>query len=396
MDRKSCVLIVDDEPQIRALHARLVEALGHRCETAADGVEALAKLALGVDLVLLDGHMPNMDGFEVATRIREMDDLGFLPIVMVSGLPGGHQHRRALEVGINDFISKPIDIDELHLRTNWLLELTRAHDRLNERRENLERSVAERTAALREALQEVSGARRQIFDAHLDTIHRLTVAAELKDRDTGQHIERIGLYAKVLAYALDMAPGTVETVRHAAPLHDVGKLGIPDHILLKPGKLDDGEMEVMRTHTTLGAALLAGSESRVIQMGERIALSHHERWDGQGYPNGLGGDDIPIEARICAVVDVFDALTMDRPYRPAVATDVVLDMMRQGSATHFDPVVLRAFFDNFPAIEAIRAEHVDSCGRAAGAPGRALTVPGMERRPGFFDRERSRPHSIGA
>lgn len=354
----SRILIVDDDEKIRAVHARLVGGLGHSYELAADGLEALAKLALGVDLVLLDGQMPHMDGFEVARRIRQTPDYTFLPIIMVTGLAGAAEHRRALEIGINDFITKPIDRDILQLRTRWLLELKRAHDELHEQRASLERTVDKRTVALRDALGETTEARRQIYRAHLDTIRRLTVAAEFKDHDTGLHIERIGLYARVLAEAAGMSPGGVETVRHAAPLHDVGKLGIPDHVLLKPGKLDEREWAIMRSHTTLGADLLADSESDVIRMGQIIARSHHERWDGRGYPDGLRGAEIPIEARICAVVDFFDALTMDRPYRQAFAAEVVLEMMRKESGAHFDPVVLEAFFDQLPEITAIRKNHV--------------------------------------
>jgi putative two-component system response regulator len=352
------VLIVDDDPTIRDLHSRLAKSLGYETETAADGIEAMAKLALDIDLVMLDAQMPNLDGFEVAARIRAQPGLAFLPIIMVTGLEGAGDHRRAWEAGVNEFITKPIDRDLFHLRTHWLLDLKRTHDRLNERSSDLERAVENRTAALRDALHEMTEARRQIHRAHLDTIRRLTVAAEFKDRDTGDHIERIGLYARVLADAVGMSPGAVETVRHAAPLHDVGKLGIPDEVLLKPGKLDDRELAVMRTHAVLGARLLSESESAVIRMGQTIAQSHHERWDGRGYPQGLAGEDIPIEARICAIVDVFDALTMDRPYRRAVDPDTVLDMMKSESGAHFDPTLLHAFFARTPEILDIRSRQL--------------------------------------
>jgi len=357
-DVPSKILIVDDDDKIRSVHARLVATLGHQCELAADGLEALAKLALGVDLVLLDGQMPHMDGFEVARRIREMPEYAFLPIIMVTGLAGPHEHRRALEVGINDFLHKPIDRDVLHLRSRWLLELKRAHDELRAQRKRLERTVETRTVALRDALGETTEARRHIYRAHLDTIRRLTVAAEFKDQDTGLHIERIGLYARVLAEALGMSPGEAETVRYAAPLHDVGKLGIPDHVLLKPGKLDEAEALIMRSHTTLGWELLADSESDVIRMGQVIARSHHERWDGDGYPDRLRSGDIPLEARICSVVDFFDAMTMDRPYRQAFAMEAVLRMMKEQRGAHFDPEVLDAFFDHLPEIKTIRQEHI--------------------------------------
>jgi len=367
IEPKARILIVDDDPQVRQLHARLAQSYGYETETASDGLEALAKLALDIDLVMLDGQMPNMDGFEVAERIRAQPGLAFLPIIMVTGLEGEVEHRRALQSGINDFLHKPIDRDLFHLRTHWLLDLKRAHDRLNQRSEDLERVVESRTAALRDALVEMTEARRQIHRAHLDTIRRLTVAAEFKDRDTGEHIERIGLYARVVAEGIGLSPGQIETVRHAAPLHDVGKLGIPDEVLLKPGKLDDAEWVVMRSHAALGARILSDSESPVLQMGQSIARSHHERWDGSGYPDGLAGEEIPLEARICAVVDVFDALTMDRPYRRAVDPSTVLEMMRKDSGKHFDPALLDAFFSRMSDIHEIRSQRGLATAFPAGA-----------------------------
>jgi putative two-component system response regulator len=171
----------------------------------------------------------------------------------------------------------------------------------------------------------------------------LTIAAEYKDTSTGGHIERIGRFSEVLGRTLGMTSGETDRLRHAAPMHDVGKLGIPDAILLKPGKLDDSEMRVMRSHTTLGAEILSGSPSRLLQLGETIALTHHERWDGAGYPKGLSGEDIPIEGRICAIVDFFDALSIDRPYRAAVPHAQVFRMMEDQAGGHFDPHVLGAF-----------------------------------------------------
>ncbi|MGE0158758.1 MAG: HD domain-containing phosphohydrolase [Gemmatimonadales bacterium] len=350
------VMIVDDDPKVRELHAKLLKAMGYTPETASDGIEALAKLPLGVDVVLLDGEMPNLDGFEVARRIREMPEHATLPIVMVTGLEGPGLHRRALEVGINDFVTKPVNGEELHLRLRWLVELKRAYDRLNERNVRLERSVEERTAALRQSLEQRAAAERHVYDAHLDTMRRLAVAAEFKDADTAGHIERVGRCAAVLAEAIGLSPGEVEAVRHATPMHDVGKLGIPDAILLKRGGLTEAEWAVMRGHTTLGARLLSGSASHVIQMGERIARAHHERWDGAGYPEGLHGEDIPLEARICSVVDCFDAVAMPRPYRPAFPLELAADEIRKDEGKRFDPQLRDAFFDCFPSILEARSE----------------------------------------
>lgn len=354
--RSFTVLVADDDEIARTLHAEFVRGFGYEVEVARDGIEAIAKVALGVDLVLTDAHMPNLDGFEVARRIRETRTPQDLPIVMVTSLEAREDRLRAYEAGINDFINKPVEHTELRLRLRWLLELKAAQDALMAHQATLAATVERRTRELRRALEDVTEAQRRIQDAHLDTIYRLTLAAEYKDHDTAGHIERIGRYAEVVARAMHLAPTTIETIRHAAPMHDVGKLGIPDHILLKPGPLSDEERAVMNTHTTIGSQILAGSTSPVIRMGQRVALSHHEKWDGTGYPEGLAGDEIPIEARICTVVDFFDALTFDRPYRAAVPNERVIRMMEEERGSRFDPDILEVFIAARPAIEEIQAE----------------------------------------
>ena len=356
-ETKYRILIADDDEMIRTLHAEFVRGFGYEVELAADGIEAIAKVGLGVDLVLTDGHMPNMDGFDVARRIRQTKRSDELPIVMVTSLEARQDRLRAYEVGINDFINKPVDHTELRLRLKWLLELKSAQDQLKSHRRTLEDTVERRTTDLRNALEEVTRAQRLVQEGHLDTIRRLTLAAEYKDHDTAGHIERIGRYSQVVGRAMHLAPGMVDLLLHAAPMHDVGKLGIPDNLLLKQGPLSAEERLVMNTHTTIGAQILAGSTSPVIQMGERVALAHHERWDGTGYPNRLAREEIPIEARICSVVDFFDALAMDRPYRKAVAKDDVVKMILEAAGAHFDPSVVEIFVDVRPDIEAIHAEY---------------------------------------
>ncbi|MEX2467986.1 MAG: HD domain-containing phosphohydrolase [Gemmatimonadota bacterium] len=350
------ILVADDDELARTLHAEFVRGFGYDVEVAADGIEALAKVALGVDLVLTDAHMPNMDGFDVARRIRETRSPQDLPIVMVTSLEAREDRLRAYQAGINDFINKPVDHVELRLRLHWLLELKAAQDQLLASQATLEATVERRTRELRSALEDVTAAQRRIQEGHLDTIYRLTLAAEYKDHDTAGHIERIGRYSEVMARAMHLAPGLIDTIRHAAPMHDVGKLGIPDHILLKPGPLTDEERGIMNTHTSIGGQILAGSTSPVIQMGQRIAMAHHEKWDGTGYPNGISGDEIPVEARICTVVDFFDALTFDRPYRKAVPNEEVREMMREESSTRFDADVLDVFFSIQDEVEAIQAD----------------------------------------
>ncbi|MFQ5537348.1 MAG: HD domain-containing phosphohydrolase [Gemmatimonadota bacterium] len=351
------ILVVDDDPEIRFLHSRFLESFGYEVEAASDGIEGLAKIQLDIDLVLVDAEMPNMDGFEVARRIREDASHQDLPVVMVTGLARKEDRLRAYEVGINDFINKPVDPYELRLRLRWLLELKAAQDALKAHQAQLEKKVQRRTQALRSALEEMTEAKRRTYDAHLDTIRRLTLAAEYKDHDTAGHIERIGRYSEIVARAVGFPPMELEVIRHAAPMHDVGKIGIPDSVLLKPGPLDHEEREIMNRHTTIGGQILSGSDSPVLRMGEVIAMAHHEKWDGSGYPEGIAGAEIPVEARICTVVDFFDALTMDRPYRQAVPIPEVLKMMEEGAGTHFDPDFLDIFFRVRPEIEAIKAEY---------------------------------------
>jgi putative two-component system response regulator len=340
---RELILIVDDDPGVQRAHARVLQREGFEVELAQDGVEALSKLLLGVDLVVLDGDMPLIDGFEVARTIRSSEEHANLPIIMITGLVGPTEQQRAIDAGVNDFITKPVDPRRMAFRCRWLLEMRRAPQRASPD-PDAHMVADKRLATLREALDAMTEARRQTFDAHLDTIRRLTIAAEYKDVDTAGHIERIGLYAEALSRALGFSKSEAERMRHAAPMHDVGKIAIPDSVLLKPAGLDEAEWEVMRSHAALGAQLLSRSPSPLLQLGETIARTHHERWDGTGYPHGVGGEDIPIEGRICAVVDFYDAVTMERPYRKGVPAQEVLQMMEQRSGTHFDPRVLKAFF----------------------------------------------------
>ncbi|NJD18658.1 MAG: response regulator [Gemmatimonadetes bacterium] len=351
------VLVVDDDAEFRFLHSALLESFGYEVALASDGLEALAQVDPRVDLIVLDADMPNMNGFDVARMVRGDPLVADIPIVMVTGLVGRDDRLRAFDLGINDFINKPVDPAELRLRARWLVSLKAAQDEIKAHGRKLEDTVQIRTRELREALAEVQAARLKTHQAHMDTIHRLTLAGEYKDRATADHVERIGRYSQVVARWMKQPEITVETIRHAAPMHDVGKLGIPDRILLKPGKLDEEEWAIMRTHTTIGAQILADSQSEVIQMGERIALSHHERWDGKGYPQGIAGAEIPLEARICTVVDVFDALTVDRPYRKAIPNDEVIGMMAEESGTHFDRDVFDIFLEARPDIEAVQADY---------------------------------------
>jgi putative two-component system response regulator len=273
---------------------------------------------------------------------------------LVTALDGRDDRLRAVAAGASDFISKPVEKTELQVRLSSQLQLKDATAALKSSHARLEETVARRTESLRQALGEVSDAKEKLYEAHLDTIQRLVVAAEYKDRATAEHIQRISRYGVVLAELLHLLPAEVDLLRHSIPMHDVGKLGIPDAILLKPGALTADERTIMNSHTLIGASILAGSRSELLQAGEIIALSHHERWDGKGYPHGVSGEGIHLWGRICALVDVFDALTSDRPYRPALSSQEAFAIMREGRGSQFDPAVFDVLAANFPKFVALR------------------------------------------
>lgn len=376
MARRDRILIVDDVEQSLLLMSSMVQELGYEVETALDGLDALAKLELlasEIDLVLLDVEMPRLDGYEVARRLRENRRFSDLPVIMVTVLDSREDRLRAVQAGASDFISKPVDRTELMVRVSSQLKLKAAQDALKRYSSQLEEQVAQRTARLREALQETADAQRRTYDAHVDTIRRLVLAAELKDAHTAEHIVRLSLYSGVLARALRFAPGEAEVLRHAVTMHDVGKIGIPDTILTKPGSLTTEERQIMETHTAIGARILADSPSELLRAGQVIALSHHERWDGSGYPQRLAGERIPLHGRICAVLDVFDALTSERPYREALSADTAIALMMRDRGLHFDPTLLDLFAAHRDEVVSIHARLADQppetgSGAAAEAP----------------------------
>ena len=326
------ILIVDDEEANARVLRRLLQldAL-HLSATVTDPRQALTTFTVfRPDLVLLDLNMPHVDGFTLLQefRARTAPD-EFLPVLVLTGDHDRGACERALSLGASDFIFKPFELTETRLRIRNLLETRRLHLTLEQHRNGLEARVAERTAEL-EAAQ-------------LEMMERLARAADFRDDATGEHTRRVGDAAACLAGAAGLPREEVELIRRAAPLHDVGKIGVPDAILLKPGRLTPDETTAMRQHTLFGAAILAGGRCATMRLAETIALAHHERWDGSGYPYGLAGTAIPLAARIVAIVDVYDALTNVRPYRPALPRDEVVAMMRADAGRHFDPELLEAF-----------------------------------------------------
>ena len=351
MDDARTILVVDDEDRNRRLMQAILEPLGHKTLLASSGEEAIAiAQSEPVDLVLLDLLMPGMDGFEVATRLKRGRETGLIPIVMVTVLQEVEDRVKALEAGADDFLTKPVDATEVKARVRSLLKVKAYNDHMKDYQKELEAEVAARTLDLMAAFE-------RLKLASLDTINRLTSAAEHRDKTTGAHIVRMSYYTEAIARQMGFDEAALELIVYASPMHDIGKIGIPDHVLLKPGQLDPDEWEIMKTHAAAGARILKDSDSEFIQMGERIALSHHEKWDGTGYPDGLEGESIPIEARIAAIADVFDALTTRRPYKEPFGIEESFAIIEEGRGTHFDPAVVDAFFEVKDEILEIKKAH---------------------------------------
>jgi putative two-component system response regulator len=358
MKDKQLILVVDDQPQNIELLEAYLAPQGYEVVSAASGEEALQKLAQNpVDLILLDVMMPGMDGFEVTRRIRKDPLHRLLPIILVTALRETEDRVKGIEAGCDDFLSKPVDKVELLARVRSLLKVKAYNDLLSNYRAELESEVIKRTAELKQAFEKIKS-------ASLETIYRLSMASEYKNDDSGAHIKRMSLYSAAIARKMGLDEKTVETILYAAPMNDLGKIGIPDAILMKTSKLDGLEWEIMKLHTVIGAKILEGSDAEFIRMGATIALSHHEKWDGSGYPYRMKGSEIPVAARVAAVADVFDALTSKRPYRKPFPTAEALDIIREGSESHFDPDTVAAFFsvqDEILAIKRQSAENETQC-----------------------------------
>jgi putative two-component system response regulator len=312
------ILVIDDEEtNIRLMRKFLQHAGYHSIAVLTDPTRIEEEMAARPpDLVLLDLRMPGRDGLAVLKTLNDKITREQLPVLVVTGDPSVNVRRAALTLGARDFVTKPLDLTELTLRVRNQLEMRQLY----------------------------SDVQRQLEEARVEMIERLAVAAEYRDDDTGRHTIRVGELAAALARALGLRDNYVRVLERAARLHDIGKIGIPDALLLKRSPLSEGEMTVMRTHPTIGGRILGGSMAPVLQLAEIIALTHHERWDGRGYPEKLAGDEIPLAGRIVAVADAYDALTNDRPYRPAQSAATALMEIAAHSGTQFDPAVVDALF----------------------------------------------------
>jgi putative two-component system response regulator len=352
------ILIVDDDEALRRWEERVVREEGYTCDGADDaqaGRECLKEHSY--KLALLDVNMPGESGIELLAHIRR--DHPEVAVVMVTGEDSTKLAMTAIEQGAYGYLVKPLGSGELLI--NVANALHRRRGELENRRlvQHLQSAVQERSGKLEEALQDLELSETKVWVSQAETIFRLARMVEFRDEETGHHLHRMSSYCEILARQTGASAQHSEFVRLASQLHDVGKVAVPDSILLKRGKLTAAEFEVIKSHAETGYKMLAGSSAEVVQMGALIARTHHERWDGDGYPRGLAGAEIPLEGRIAAVADVFDALTSDRVYRPALPVKSTIKLMEDERSRHFDPELLDAFFAARPEIEAIRHAYAD-------------------------------------
>lgn len=336
---KQTVLVVDDTPENIELLCEALES-NYRTRIAVNGEKAL-RIAFSdskPDLILLDIMMPGMNGYEVCRALKENPETRRIPVIFVTAMGESKDEQKGLELGAVDYITKPISPPIVCARVKTHLAL---YDQTRE----LERMVRLRT-------QDLENTRKQI-------IHRLGCASELKDNETGKHIIRMSHYSRLIGQASGMDEASVEILASAAAMHDVGKIGIPDYVLLKPGKLDDKEWEIIRKHPEMGAEIIGQHQDELLQAAYTVALTHHEKWDGSGYPHGIRGTEIPLLGRIVAIADVFDALTSDRPYKSAWGIEEALRLIEEGAGTHFDPDLIAAFKSVLPEIRMIKEEYAE-------------------------------------
>jgi len=345
--RSPRILLVDDEPANLRLLCAILEREGYAdlvpLQDPLDVVGCYRQAP--TDLIVLDLNMPRLDGLAVLAQLKALGDALLPPVMVLTAQRERDAMLRALAAGARDYLSKPFDRAELVVRARNLLDAHLAHRMLHERRQVLEEMVHERT--------------RELHDSCLQLLRRLGRAAEFRDEETGNHILRMSCTAALLARAAGWSAERVELMLHAAPMHDIGKIGIPDQILLKPGRLDPAEWAVMQTHAEIGARLLEGGGCELLELARTIAWTHHEKWDGNGYPRGLTGEAMPEAGRICAVADVFDALLSQRPYKRRWACAEAVAHLREQAGRHFEPRLVELFVDRLDEVEVIRERFPD-------------------------------------
>ncbi|MFU8837705.1 MAG: HD domain-containing phosphohydrolase [Thiohalomonadaceae bacterium] len=336
------ILIIDDEPANLKLLDRILASQGYQQRVLIqDPREVLSNYQQHrPDLILLDINMPHLDGYQVMAQLTGLNDPLLPPIVILTAQHSKDYLLRALAGGARDFVSKPFDRNELLMRVRNLLDAQLAHRMLHNQKDVLEEMVRVRT--------------EELHHTRLQVVQRLGKAAEYRDEETGNHILRMSHICALLAWEIGWDDAQCDLILNASPMHDIGKIGIPDAVLQKPGKLEPHEWAIMKTHAAIGAKLLDGDDSDLMRMAREIAISHHEKWDGSGYPHGLSGEAIPMAGRIAALADVFDALTSVRPYKKAWTIDAAVDLIKENSGKHFDPELVEVFLAQLPNIVAIR------------------------------------------
>jgi putative two-component system response regulator len=354
----SDLLLVDDDLTLRRWEQRVLEDQGYVCQIAGDGPEAQAALSNGeFALALLDVNLPGQSGIDLLAHIRQAHPQ--TAVLMVTGEDDLALATRAIELGAYGYLVKPVRAGELVINVVNALHRRRRDAELRQRVTRLEWQREEAEQQLRRLLVRDADDAELISVLESDTARRLMRVAEFRDEETGQHMARMGLYCELLARRCGLPEDDCTRLRRASELHDIGKIAIPDRILLKPGRLTGEERRVMQTHSKVGYRLLADGDSDLLRTAALTALTHHERWDGSGYPRGLAGERVPVQGRIAAVADVFDALTSDRVYRPAFPVGMALEMMESERGRQFAPVTLDALHDSFDEIERVRRSYPD-------------------------------------
>lgn len=350
METKGKILIVDDEPSICTVICDYLRLQGYSCASAnaVDSALKILETVTDVDCILSDIKMPGKTGLDLLRSVKSY--WPEMAVILFTGNAEIHTAVSSMQEGAYDFILKPIQLKQvIHSITN-ALEKKRLKLEVRNYQRNLEKLVLERTSQINDAMQalEVS---------HLDTINRLCQAAEYRDDETGYHVLRISKYCEVLARGWGLSEEDNWLLSKASPLHDIGKIGIPDSILLKPGRLTAEEFEIMKKHSEYGGEILKNANSKVLQIAETVAISHHEKWDGSGYPRGLRGEEIPLMGRITAVADVFDALTMKRCYKPPFTLEASVNIITEGRGKHFDPRIVDIFTEHLDEFVRIQKEY---------------------------------------
>jgi putative two-component system response regulator len=365
----SKIMIVDDEPISLRVTRKYLKLAGYAnfisTTEATQAIELVRRER--PDILLLDMVMPEVSGLDILASLRDEAELAYIPTIVLTADDNEQTRLEALKLGVTDFLNKPVNPTELIVRVRNALIVKAHHDHLTNYASELASQIRQQT--------------KELAASRLELIHCLARVAEYRDSETGRHVVRVGHYAGILGRQLGLDESLVEIIQHAAPLHDIGKVGIPDAILLKPGKLTPEEFEIIKTHprfakaifepmapdelrmwrshTSFGEVIMNMQNSPIMAMAAQIALTHHEKWDGTGYPLGLSGDDIPLAGRITAVADVFDALSSKRPYKPTIPVDECFKEIKQLAGTHFDPKLVEAFLAARPAIVEIRMEYAD-------------------------------------